>query len=106
MFFHVASVLSECCNMFHTVCPKCFICFKCVLHSSVHVTECRSLVLVSMRAGRAKPWPPTRGGGIGRHPRCGEEAQGVRCCYEKGKDESSGQPGRNGDATPVWKRRG
>jgi hypothetical protein len=33
---------------------------------------------VSMRAGRAKPRPSTRGGGAGHRRRCGEEAHRLR----------------------------
>jgi hypothetical protein len=45
------------------VCLKCFICFKCMLHSSVSCCKCKLPALVSMRAGRAKSRPPTHGGG-------------------------------------------
>jgi hypothetical protein len=75
--------------MFHTnvasVCPKCFICLKCMLHSSVSCCKCRPPASVSMGAGRAKPRPPTCGGGASRRRRCGEEAGG----------ESSGRPRRD-----------
>jgi len=61
-------------HMFHThvasVCHKYFICFKCMLHSSVSYCQCRLPALVSMRAGRAKPWPPMRGGGACRRRLC------------------------------------
>jgi hypothetical protein len=40
---HVASVLSRCCTYFHTyvatLCFKCFICVKRMLHPNVHVTS-------------------------------------------------------------------
>jgi poly(3-hydroxybutyrate) depolymerase len=68
--FHVAFVFIWMLHMFYTyvasVCPKCFICFKCMLHLSVSCCKCKPPALVSMRAGRAKPQPPTRGGGAGR----------------------------------------
>jgi len=84
--------------MFHTyvasVCHKCFICFKCMLYLSVSSCKCRLLALVSIRVGRAKPWPPMRGGGVGRRRACGEEAQGARWCYGRGGGESSEQRGQ------------
>ena len=84
--------------MFHihvaSVCPKCFICFKSMLYSSVPCCKCRPPASVSMRAGKAKPQPPMRGGGAGHCQRCGEEAQGARCCCERDGGESSEQHGQ------------
>ena len=72
--FHVAIVLSGRCICFThvaSVCPKCFICFKCMLYSSVSCCKCRPPALVSMRAGRAKPRPLMRGRGACRRRLCG-----------------------------------
>jgi hypothetical protein len=95
-------------HMFHThvvsIYSKCFICFKCMLHSSISCCKCRPSVLVSMRAGRAKPQPPTRGGVAGRRQLCGEEAHAARYCCGRGGGESFGRTGRDG-AVPVWKMR-
>jgi hypothetical protein len=92
-------------HMFHThvasICLKCFICFKCMLHLSVSCCKCRLLVLVSMRAGRAKPWPPTRGWGASVPPRYGEEAQAARCCCRRDGGESSERPGKDGRRANV-----
>jgi hypothetical protein len=67
-----------------SVCPKYFIRLKCMLHSSVSCCKCRPPALVSMRVGRAKPRPPTRGGGVGRRRWCGKEAQAARCYCGRG----------------------
>jgi hypothetical protein len=104
---YVAVSVFSCCNcfiwmlqIFHThvasICPKYFICFKCMLYSSVSCCKCRPLVLVSMRTGRAKPQPPTRGGGAGHRRRCGEEAQATWCCCGRGGGKSSVRPRRDG----------
>ena len=85
---NVLSALNVCCiRVFRTCC------------------NCRPLALVSMRADRAKPRPPTRGGGAGRRQRCGDEAQAARCCCRRGGGESSEWPRRDG-CRPVWKRTG
>ena len=97
--FHVAIVLFGCYTCVHTyvasVCPKYFIYFKCMLHSSVSCCKCRPSSLVSMRVGRAKPRPPTHRGGTGRRRRCGEEAQAARCNCGRGAGESSRRPIRD-----------
>ena len=94
-------------HIFHThvasVCPKYFICFKYMLHSSILCCKCRPPALVSMWAG------PSRGhrrieeaqaaaGGVGRRHRprgaiveevgeslpCGlEEADAARVCKRR-----------------------
>jgi hypothetical protein len=92
-------------HMFHTyvasVYPECFICFKCMLHSNVSCCKCRPPMLVSMMIDRAKPRPPTRGGGAGRHQRCGDTAQAAWCCRGRGRGESSVQPERDGRRADV-----
>ena len=93
-------------HIFHThvasVCPKCFICFKCMLDSSVFCCKCRPPALVSMRTGRAKLRPPTRGGGADHCRRCGEEAHRPRdAIVEEAGGESSGWPGRYGRCSGV-----
>jgi hypothetical protein len=65
LMLQLVSVFSYCncviwmLHMSHThvpsVCPKCFICFKYMLHSSVSCCNCRPLTFVFMRAGRDKP---------------------------------------------------
>jgi hypothetical protein len=91
--------------MFHThvasVCPICFIYFKCMLHSSVSCCKCRPPALVSMRVVRAKPRPPTHGGGVGRHRHCGKEAQAARCYCGRDGGESLVWPGRDGRRVGV-----
>jgi hypothetical protein len=91
--------------MFHThvanICSKCFICFKCMLHSSVSCCKCGPPSLVSMRVGRAKPWGPTCGGGAGHPWWYVEEAQVAQCCCERGMGQSSGWPGRDGRRADV-----
>jgi hypothetical protein len=58
-----------------------------------------------MRAGRAKPWPPTCRRGIGRGRRCGEEAHVTRCCSRRGGANLLGDLEETGIAS-VWKRWG
>jgi hypothetical protein len=67
-YLDVAYVLHTCCKR----CSKYFICFECMLHSSVSCCKCRPPWLVSMRVDRAKPRPPMREGGAGRPQRCVE----------------------------------
>jgi hypothetical protein len=103
-------------HLFHanaaSVCPKCFICFKCMLHSSVSCCKCRPTTLVSMRVCRAMPRPPTRGGGTDRCRRFREEAQVAQCCCGRDravvKEAGESLPGslEEMDAVPVWKRQG
>jgi hypothetical protein len=88
-------------HMLLSVCPRYFICFKCMLYSSVSCCKCRPLALLSMRAGSAKPRLPTRGGGARRRRRCGEEAQGAWCCCKRGRDESFGRTGIDGRRAGV-----
>jgi hypothetical protein len=103
-----------CCNyfiwmfhMFHThiasVCPKCFICFKCMLHSSVSCCKCRPPALVSMRAGRAKPRPPTHGGGAGHTDSVGRRHRPRSAVAKEARASLSGGL-KETDAAPVWKR--
>jgi hypothetical protein len=107
--------------MFHThvarVCPKYFICFKFMLHSSVSCCKCRPPALVSTSASRAKPWPSTPGGGVGGRRWCGEEAQAAWCCCgrdggesskerdswsEAGSSDASMRKGAGADDTRIW----
>ena len=72
-----------------------------MLLSSVSCCKRRPSVLVPMRAGRAKPRPPTRGRGAGRQRRCGEEAQARAVLLWKRRGESSGRPRRDGRRAGV-----
>jgi hypothetical protein len=110
--YYVAVSVFSCCNCFyldvayisHTCC-KCmsqmFHCSKCMLQSSVSCCKCRPPALVSIRTSRAKPRPPTRGGGASRRRLCGEEAQAMRCYCGRGGGKSFGRPGRDGHRDGV-----
>jgi hypothetical protein len=56
--FFMLQLFIQMLHIFHThvanVCPKCFICSKCMLHSSVSCCKCRSSALVSPEDGQGQ----------------------------------------------------
>jgi hypothetical protein len=89
--------------MFNTqivsVCSKCFIYFKCMLHSSVLCCKCRPPALVSIDAWRRRRPPPAVW--ERRHRLCGAVMK------EAGANLPSDLPSdlEETGIVPVWKRR-